>query len=163
MNISKFHIISFSLIIHAFALLNLIKNDFSIFILLVLTSFYLPFIIKPNTDTEKSYEYYNRIAEGIKVFSLFYLFYITYEQKINITTFLIVFMVFLGAHLRFSIKNTIKVKEEEKIDKVLELWTIPYKNISLEKLKEIKKYLVLFKERYIMFYIICLMIIIHLN
>jgi len=69
----------------------------------------------------------------------------------------------LGAHLRFSIKNTIKVKEEEKIEKVLELWTIPYKNISLEKLKEIKKYLVLFKERYIMFYIICLMIIIHLN
>lgn len=122
------YITTFGIILNAFGLLNLINNEFLIFIFLFFFG-YLCDIIDGNYAKKYNMEskigkFYDKLADWIKLLTTYIFFSTLYKEKINNTIVIIVFIILICCNIHFIIKNNIKkyyyeskINTENYIDK----------------------------------------------
>ena len=150
-------IISGGLVFNAFALMELVKGNFVLFLIGTVLAFF--------TDRLVTETLYQRIAEWIKLFTVLAFFTRIYRRKITNIVVIIAQVLLLLCNINYTVERLmIYHAEGEKNNLKREelLWIKPYKNISREKIKKIREVTKYFSETYTLIYIGILMIIIHL-
>ena len=106
--------------------------------------------------------YYDHFADGLKLISLAYAFYVIYYPNIDNINNNLIHIIFLLFTIHFSIKNQLYVLEGKKVHKSLILWV---KLGSLfgkkERLKKIIKYTRYFDESASILYITLIISCLH--
>lgn len=163
--INEYLVSAFSLLLHAFALLNLLNCDFISFILLLASSFYATQSVDKFITIKKSerwYEkYFNNLADWIRLVSLFFVFTSVYKNKLTPIHGLILGIVLIGANIRYTSVVSIEKRKKKELDHGVELWTKLFDGISDTNLEKIKKISYPFKERLVAAYILLLITYIH--
>jgi len=163
--VNEYLVSAFSLLLHAFALLNLLHCDFTSFILLLAASFYATQTVDKFITIKKSekwYEkYFNNLADWIRLVSLFFVFTSVYKNKIKPIHGLLLGVVLIGANIRYTSIVSIEKRDGQKLDHGVELWTKLFDGISDNNLEKIKKISYPFKERLVAAYILLLISAIH--
>lgn len=166
--IKEYIVSTISLVLHAFGLLNLINGEFSTFILLISSAFYADLALRKVFNTKTTdlwYEkYFIRLSEWVRLISLFFIFTEIYKDKLNMYHLVILVIILLGANIRYTINAQIDIQNGKQVENGIKMWNklIFKREVSNEKLEEIKKYTFPFKQRLIPIYFIILMIFIHL-
>ena len=156
-NLDENLIISGGLVLNAFALMELIKGNFVLFLIGSVLAFF--------TDRLVTESLYQRVAEWIKLFTVLAFFTRIYRRKITNIVVIIALVLLLLCNINYTVERLmIYHAEGEKNNLKREelLWIKPYKNISREKIKKIREVTKYFSEIYTLVYIGILMIIIHL-
>lgn len=165
--INEYLVSAFSLLLHAFALLNLLTCDFTSFILLLAAAFYADQSVARFIEVKKSekwYEkYFNNMADWIRLVSLFFVFTSVYSKKINYIHGVILLVVLIGANVRYTATVSLEQRSGKELDHGIALWTKLFDGVSDNKMKQIKKYSYPFKERLVAAYILFLITIIHFS
>ena len=165
--INEYLVSAFSLLLHAFALLNLMTCDFTSFILLLAAAFYADQVAKKFLIIKEStlwYEqYFNNMADWIRLISLFFVFTSVYSKTINYIHGIVFFTVLIGANIRYTSTVSLERRQGKKLEHGVELWTKLFDGISDSTMKIIKKNSFVFKERLVAAYILVLIFIIHLS
>ena len=96
--INEYLVSAFSLLLHAFALLNVMTCDFISFILLLAFAFYSDQLAKKYLNIKPStlwYErYFNNLADWIRLVTLFFVFTSVYSKKLNIIHGIVLFVAY---------------------------------------------------------------------
>jgi len=149
-------IISGGLVLNAFALIELVKGNFGLFLIGAVMAFF--------TDRLVEESLYQRVAEWIKLFTILAFFTRIYRRKINNLVVILALVLLLLCNINYTVEkllvyhakdNNKKLKSEE------EMWIKPYKGISPDKIKKISEISQYFSETYTLVYIGILMTIIH--
>lgn len=156
LNLNQVNIITISLLFNAFALYNIINREFEIFILLLLTSYFVDiiyevYIEEHKINTKFSIKYYN-ITEWLKMVFVSVFIYILYFKKISPSLIILVFLLTLVNNLHYSIEREIEDKNYKSI------WNKIIKNKDEKKLL---KYTKNFDEIMTIIYFILIIIYIH--
>lgn len=148
LKLTQTKLVTISLLFNAFALYNLIINEYEIFIVLLLTSYFIDILyeinLNNNTNTRFSQKYYN-ITGWFKLCFISLFIYIIYFKKITLGILILVFILTLINNLHYSIESTNKT-----------IWSSLIKN--KEKLLKFTKN---FDETMTIFYFILIIIYIH--
>lgn len=149
-------IISGGLVLNAFALMELVKGNFILFLIGTIMAFF--------TDRLVEESLYQRVAEWIKLFTVLAFFTRIYKRKINNLVVILALVLLLLCNINYTVErllvyhakdNNKKLKSEE------DMWIKPYKGISHDKIKKISRISQYFSETYTLVYIGILMTIIH--
>jgi hypothetical protein len=164
-DIENWHITSLALILTAFAILNLIKGDFYIFVLLILTAHYTDII---NHRYREQYDleggmYYERLSDWIRLLSVLLFFTRIYRRKITPLILILVLVLLLLCNVNFTIRSAIDIREGAVLEQSIVLWTKLCKKIPTKKLKEIYHYTHYFNETNIYLSLVAIMIYIHVK
>lgn len=156
LNFNQVNIVTISLLFNAFALYNIINREFEIFILLLLTSYFVDiiyevYIEEHKINTKFSIKYYN-ITEWLKMVFVSVFIYILYFKKISPSLIILVFLLTLVNNLHYSIEREIEDKNYKSI------WNKIIKNKDEKKLL---KYTKNFDEIMTIIYFILIIIYIH--
>jgi hypothetical protein len=159
------HITSLGLILTAFAILNLIKGDFYIFILLILTAQYTDNI---NHRYREKYEmegglYYERLADWVRLLSILLFFSRIYRKKVTSLILILVLVLLLLCNVNFTVSSAIDIREGAVLEQSVILWTKLCKKIPTNKLKQIYKYTQYFNETNTHLAIVAIMVYIHIK
>ena len=159
-------ITTLGVIFNFFALLSLFNKDFMLFFTFLILGHFCDaldgiYARLYNMESEIGY-YYDHIADGLKILSLAYAFYILYYPKIDDVNMVIIYLIFLLCTIHFSIKSRLYSLEGEKVDLTLQPWikigAIFGKKEKLQKMAQYTKY---FDESMSLIYITLVMSIIH--
>ena len=165
--INEYLVSAFSLLLHAFALLNIMTCDFTSFILLLASSFYADQLAKKYLNIKPStlwYErYFNNLADWIRLVSLFFVFTSVYSKKLNILHGIVLLLSLIGANVRYTATVSLEHRSGKKLDHGIELWAELFKRVPDTTMEKIKKYSFPFKERLVAAYILILITVIHLS
>ena len=167
--IKHYNITTFSIILNACALINLLYNEFILFILLFFSSynlniFYEQFIKKYNTETEIT-AYYNRFGQWLILFTTLMIFVSIYNKNISqniLLIFILLSILYLIHYIldititNYNINNESNDDLKYKISKF-----IAKNNITKNDLEQISKITKYFDKTLINIYIILLMTYIH--
>ena len=149
-------IISGGLVLNAFALMELVKGNFILFLIGTIMAFF--------TDRLVEESLYQRVAEWIKLFTVLAFFTRIYRRKINNLVVILALVLLILCNINYTVErllvyhakdNNKKLKSEE------DMWIKPYKGISHDKIKKISIISQYFSETYTLVYIGVLMTIIH--
>ena len=168
-NIKPWLLITTGLVLNAFALLNLLRGEFYVFIGLYVFSQYTELLNRyyvNKYDLHSNLElYYSRISEWIKLITTILFFIQLYRHKIDrLTVKLLLFLgicMFILCNINFTVRNSLLIKENKEINKYIELWVKPMSNVSKERLEKIHSNTKYFTENLLIIYIVILMVIIH--
>ena len=167
--IKHYNITTFSIILNACALINLLYNEFILFILLFFSSynlniFYEQFIKKYNTETQIT-AYYNRFGQWLILFTTLMIFVSIYNKNIsqNILLIFILLSILYLIHyiLDITITNYNINNESNDVLKYKISKFIAKNNITKNNLEQISKITKYFDKTLINIYIILLMTYIH--
>ena len=156
------------LLLNAVALVNLLHNEFILFIIFFIMSYFCDILDgkyakKYNMETPFG-KYYDRIADWIKVMSVYFGFSCLYKNKIGLTECLLVGIILIMCNIHFSIKKNVEKQfniKDEKSNIFVEYW-IKYVNIFKDlDLISIGKYTKYFDESLTIFYLVIIMSYIH--
>ena len=165
--INEYLVSAFSLLLHAFALLNLMTCDFTSFILLLAAAFYADQVAKKYLIIKEStlwYErYFNNLADWIRLVTLFFVFTSVYSKTINYIHGIVLLVLLIGANVRYTATVSLEQRSGKKLEHGVELWADLFSGISDSTMKKIKKYSYPFKERLVAAYILILITVIHLS
>ena len=121
--IKPYHIISFSLIVHACALMNLLNNNYPLFILLFFKGFFISIIgriyikkYEMNEINDKKNKYYYNVSTWIIIISTYSIFSNLYKNKIDYPLVCLLAILLLLCNLNFMLD---KYNESNKC---IELW-----------------------------------------
>lgn len=167
--IKHYNITTFSIILNACALINLLYNEFILFILLFFSSynlniFYEQFIKKYNTETQIT-AYYNRFGQWLILFTTLMIFVSIYNKNISqniLLIFILLSILYLIHYIldititNYNINNESNDDLKYKISKF-----IAKNNITKNNLEQISKITKYFDKTLINIYIILLMTYIH--
>jgi len=164
-DIEPWHITSLGLILTAFAILNLIKGDFYIFILLILTAHYTDIV---NQRYREKYDiegglYYERLADWVRLLSVLVFFSRIYRRKVTSLILILVLILLLLCNVNFTVRSAIDIREGAVLEQSIVLWTKLCKKIPTKKLKEIYKYSQYFNETNIYLSVVAIMVYIHMK
>ena len=159
------HITSLGLILTAFAILNLIKGDFYIFILLILTAQYTDSV---NHRYREKYDiegglYYERLGDWVRLLSILLFFSRIYRRKVTPLILILVLVLLLLCNVNFTVRSAIDIREGAVLEQSVVLWTQLCKKIPTKKLKELYKYTQYFNETNIYLSIVVIMVFIHIK
>ena len=119
--IKAHHIITASLIFHACALMNLLNNNYPVFILLFFTGYFCTILDKIYADkydyNSKYIEYYHNVSQWIIIISLYSVFTELYKYKINNFIIILVIILLVLCNINFSLNNY------NSETKCIELWS----------------------------------------
>ena len=137
LNLNQVNIVTISLLFNAFALYNIINREFEIFILLLLTSYFVDiiyevYIEEHKLNTKFSIKYYN-ITGWLKLVFASVFIYILYFKKITPALIILVFLLTLVNNLHYSIEREIEDKNYKSI------WNKIIKNKDEKKLLKYTK------------------------
>ena len=150
-------IISGGLVLNAFALMELIKGNFVLFLIGTVMAFFTDRLVKETL--------YQRVAEWIKLFTVLAFFTRIYRRKINNIVVIVALVLLLLCNINYTVERLMIYHAEGEKNNLRQeelMWIKPYKNISREKIKKISLVSQYFSETYTLVYIGILIIIIHL-
>ena len=169
--VSTLNLITYSLLLNAFAILALINGSLTLFIMLFLTSFYIQFLGKVNkklkNDVTRMVRMFGRLSVWIMFGSVFYLIVTVYDKEITFPISMFFTVVLALCNLNYSLKildkiDTKQFDNNEDINSYfLQKWSNLFKNIGHRKRENISKLTRWFDE--VMVVIIFVIIIIYLN
>ena len=112
--LSTKHIITYSILLNAFAVLNLLNRDIYVFVLLFLSAFYLQLLSKVNknkrNDTTFMIRYYGRFSVWLMLYTVLYGIYTIYKSKISVSFILIFIAIGILCNINYSLKISNKIK-----------------------------------------------------
>ena len=165
------NIITYSLLLNAFAILAIINGNFYLFILLFLTSFYIQFLGKLNksikNDATRMVKLYGRISIWIMFGSVFQVIVTIYDQEITfgIAVLFTIILALCNLNYSFKILNKLETKQfddnEDINSYLIKKWANLFSKISKnnrDKLSGITRW---FDE--VMVIIIFVIIVIYIN
>jgi len=150
------YITTFGILLNANALMCLLNNNFPQFVFLFLTGYFCSildkiYIEKFNYDSE-SIKYYQRVAEWLKLVSMFVIFYRLYKKNINHVIIAIVIIVLSLCNINFVIQDY------NKENKCIELWSkCVIKILNKDSLQCISKFTNYFDESMTIIYLFVIM------
>lgn len=164
--IKHYNITTFSIILNACALINLLYKEFILFILLFFSSynlniFYEQFIKKYNTETQLT-AYYNRFGQWLILFTTLMIFVSIYNKNITQNILLIFILLSILYLIHYILDITItnyNINNNEFKHKISKF--IAKNNITKNNLEQIAKITKYFDKTLINIYIILLMTYIH--
>ena len=147
LNTSTLNLITYSLLLNAFAVLAFINGNFSLFIMLFLTSFYVQFLGKVNktlkNDVTRMVRVYGRLSVWIMFGSVFYIIVTVFDQEITfpITAFFTIVLALCNLNYSLKILNKIETKQFDNNEDInsyfLEKWAKIFSKISKKKREHI--------------------------
>ena len=169
--VTTLNLITYSLLLNAFAILSLLNGSFTLFIMLFLTSFYIQFLGKINkkikNDVTRMIRIYGRLSVWIMFGSVFYIVVTVYDQEITFPISVFFTFVLAMCNLNYSLKILDKIEtnqfdnNEDINSYFLEAWANLFKKIDKKKRKHISKVSRWFDE--VMVVLIFVAITIYLN
>ena len=169
--VTTLNLITYSLLLNAFAILSLLNGSFTLFIMLFLTSFYIQFLGKINkkikNDVTRMIRIYGRLSVWIMFGSVFYIIVTVYDQEITFPISVFFTFVLAMCNLNYSLKILDKIEtnqfdnNEDINSYFLEAWANLFKKIDKKKRKHISKVTRWFDE--VMVVLIFVAITIYLN
>ena len=170
-SVSTLNLITYSLLLNAFAILSLINGSFTLFIMLFLTAFYIQFLGKINkklkNDVTRMIRIYGRLSVWIMFGSVFYIIVTVYDQEITFPISMFFTIVLAFCNLNYSLKILEKIEtnqfdnNEDINSYFLQAWASLFKKIDKKKRTHISKVTRWFDE--VMVVIIFVAITIYLN
>ena len=158
------NVISYGLILNAFSLLSLMYKEFTLFILLFVTSLYCTVLFKKysekNENENKKLKYYSNFADYVKILSTYVVFSKMYEKKININIIIITTIILILCNINFTIENILDKTNKDQSE-FIKLWNKTLSWIDEDKLQKINNFTQFFSEEFIMVYVVLIMIYIH--
>lgn len=162
-------ITTYGLILNAFSILNLLNNDFSLFIALFITSYLCDlvdggFAKKYNMETQFG-AFYDRLADWIKLSTVLYAIYILYYKKITTFIILLFIVLMIFCNINYSLKM-LKNKSELKLNNNISTkftlkWIKLYEKININTREKLAKFTKYFDETMMILYLVCIIIYIH--
>ena len=155
--IRPLHIITFSLILNACGLINLLNNNFIIFIFLFLTS-YFGLLFNKIYAVEYNYNsikvnYFHNVAEWIIIISMYMIISNLFKYKINIYTIIVFVIILILCNLNYMLN-----KYNEK-NACIELWDKCIKTfIHKDAIDSIKNITIYFDESLSVLYLMIIII-----
>jgi hypothetical protein len=169
--VSTLNLITYSLLLNAFAILALINGSFTLFIMLFLTSFYIQYLGKVNktlkNDVTRMVRIYGRLSVWIMFGSVFYIIVTVYDQEITFPISIFFTFVLALCNINYSLKilDKIETKQFDNNEDInsyfLQKWASLFKSIGQTKREHISKLTRWFDE--VMVIIIFVIITIYLN
>ena len=155
--LKAYHIITASLLFHASSLMNLLNNNFPVFIFLFFTGYFCTILDKIYADKHdyksKYIDYYHNVSQWIIIISLYTVFNGLYKYKINTFIIILVVILLLLCNVNFILHNNY-----DNDNKCIELWSSCIKKITnkdnLVYLQQFTKY---FDDSLIIVYLIIIM------
>ena len=165
------NIITYSLLLNAFAILAIINGNFYLFIMLFLTSFYIQLLGKLNksikNDDTRMVKLYGRISIWIMFGSVFHAIVTIYDQEITFGIAILFTLILALCNLNYSFKilNKLETKQfddnEDINSYLIKKWANLFNKISKNKRGKISGITRWFDE--VMVIIIFVIIVIYLN
>ena len=169
--VSTMNLITYSLLLNAFAILSLLNGSFTLFIMLFLTSFYIQFLGKLNkklkNDVTRMIRVYGRLSVWIMFGSVFYIIVTVYDQEITFPISVFFTFVLAMCNLNYSLKILDKIEtnqfdnNEDINSYFLQSWASLFKIIDKKKRTHLSKVTRWFDE--VMVVLIFVAITIYLN
>ena len=169
--VSTMNLITYSLLLNAFAILSLLNGSFTLFIMLFLTSFYIQFLGKINkklkNDVTRMIRVYGRLSVWIMFGSVFYIIVTVYDQEITFPISVFFTFVLAMCNLNYSLKILDKIEtnqfdnNEDINSYFLQSWASLFKIIDKKKRHHLSKVTRWFDE--VMVVLIFVAITIYLN
>ena len=169
--VSTLNLITYSLLLNAFAILSLLNGSFTLFIMLFLTSFYIQFLGKLNkklkNDVTRMIRIYGRLSVWIMFGSVFYIIITVYDQEITFPISMFFTLVLAMCNLNYSLKILDKIEtnqfdnNEDINSYFLQAWANLFKKINKKKREHLSKVTRWFDE--VMVVLIFVVITIYLN
>jgi hypothetical protein len=152
-----------TLTLNAFGILYLLQGDFYLFIALIVSSQIVDMFDKYNRNKtkENSNVNYNQMLEWVKLLTIFFAFTRVYSNYITNNIILIVFILLILSNIDYSVKSSIEIIEGKEKESQIIFWTKPYRKLKLQTLKNIRMISSLFNENLTFFYIILIMVFVH--
>jgi hypothetical protein len=150
------HIITASLIFHACALMNLLNNNYPVFIFLFFTGYFCTILDKIYADkydyNSKYIEYYHNVSQWIIIISLYTVFTELYKYKINNLIIILVVILLLLCNINFVLNNY------NNKNKCIELWSKCIKQfINKDNIVYLQQFTKYFDDSLIIVYLIVIM------
>ena len=179
--IKHYNITTLSIILNACGLINLLYNEFILFILLFFSSYnlnilYDEFNKKYNKETQIT-AYYNRVGEWLVLFTTFVIFISLYQKKISqniLIIFILICIIYLIHYIiDLTVKNYSNYSNSENINSINDMYDnsselkrniskfLVKNDISKNNLEELTKITKYFDKTMIIVYIILLMTYLH--
>ena len=112
--ISTYHIITYSVILNAFAVLTLLNGEFTLFIMLFATAFFIQLIAKINkrkkNDMTRLTKIYGRMSIWIMLITVFYAILICYKEQINLPIISLFIFLLVMCNVNYSLKILNKIE-----------------------------------------------------
>jgi hypothetical protein len=169
--ISTYHIITYSVILNAFAVLTLLNNEFTLFVLLFSTSFYIQIVAKVNkrkkNDLTRLTKIYGRTSIWIMLITVFYAVVFCYKEQITMPVVALFIFLLIMCNINYSLKILNKIENNEFDDNgdlntyFIDKWSKMFSLIKIEKREHIANVTKWFDEPSII--VIFIFIIIYIN
>jgi len=167
-NISTDKIVLYSLLLNAFAVLNLINDQFFVFILLFLNSYFFLHLAKINqmkrNDTTRLSRFLSRFAIWLMLFTVGYAVYNMYHKYFTAPFLGIMLFISIMCNINYSLKTLNKVDVKEYEDRgdlksiVVKKWSQMFGYMSKEDRDKTLKMTRYFDESMFIVYFIIAMI-----
>ena len=162
--ISTQNILVYSVILNAFAVLNLLNKDIYVFILLFITAFYLQIVAKVNkqtkNDTTRLVRFFGRFSIWIMLTTTLYAMYKTYFNYLNAPILIVFIIIAMLCNINYSLKMLTKIEHndlEERDDAntyVIKKWASMFNFIDKDKREHFKSITKFFDETMMIIYFV---------
>ena len=162
--ISTQNIIVYSVILNAFAVLNLLNRDIYVFVLLFITAFYLQIVAKVNkklnNDTTRLVRFFGRVSIWIMLTTTLYAVYKTYFNYLNAPILTIFIIIAILCNINYSLKILTKIENNELEERddantyLIKKWSSMFNFIDKDKRVHFKSITKFFDETMMIVYFI---------
>ena len=169
--LTTLNLITYSVLLNAFAILAIINGNFKLFLMLFLTSFYIQFLGKINknlkNDVTRMIRIYGRMSVWIMFGSVLYAVVFIYDKDITFPITILFTIVLAICNFNYSLKILNKIESnqfdnnEDINSYIIEKWAKLFNGISKEKRNRLSQVTRWFDE--VMVIILFVIIVIYLN
>ena len=162
--ISTQNIIVYSVILNAFAVLNLLNRDIYVFVLLFITAFYLQIVAKVNkqlnNDTTRLVRFFGRFSIWIMLTTTLYAVYKTYFNYLNAPILIVFIIIAILCNINYSLKILTKIENNELEERedantyIIKKWASMFNFIDKDKRAHFKSITKFFDETMMIIYFI---------
>ena len=162
--ISTQNIIVYSVILNAFAVLNLLNRDIYVFVLLFITAFYLQIVAKVNkklkNDTTRLVRFFGRVSIWIMLTTTLYAVYKTYFNYLNVPILTVFIIIAILCNINYSLKILTKIENNELEERddantyLIKKWSSMFNFIDKDKRVHFKSITKFFDETMMIVYFI---------
>jgi hypothetical protein len=113
-SISTYHIITYSVILNAFGVLTLLNGEFTLFIMLFTTAFYLQIVAKAHkrkkNDLQRITKIYGRMSIWIMLVTVLYAIIFCYKEQLTLPIISLFIFLLVMCNINYSLKMLNKIE-----------------------------------------------------
>lgn len=162
-NFSPNDITTYGILLNGVALINLLNNEFLVFVTLFFTAYFCDILdghyARTYNMATKKGMFYDRFADWLKLVTTYLVFTHMYQKKINYKIIGVAIIVFTLCNIHYTVTKALENNDEDNV--CVKLWTKCVSWISREKLEKISLYTRQFDESMTILFLILIMCYIH--